>query len=134
MYNREQCEELRSTLSKRQQDQISAERMEQLRIKEQQKMREIEDDKVYAKLWYADIEAKAKREEADTQRIMMGNKDQVEVLQQQMAALEAQKADEKRLMAEEAQLLVSLAFRRDAMVLIDVFYFTPERTATIDKN
>ncbi|ELT96543.1 hypothetical protein CAPTEDRAFT_143123, partial [Capitella teleta] len=102
---REQCEELRSTLSKRQQDQISAERMEQLRIKEQQKMREIEDDKVYAKLWYADIEAKAKREEADTQRIMMGNKDQVEVLQQQMAALEAQKADEKRLMAEEAQLL-----------------------------
>lgn len=94
-------------MSKRQQDQIAAERVEQLRMKEEIKKRDQEQDELYAKLWYADIEAKAKREEADTQRIMMGNKEMLEVLQKQMAALQAQKEEEKKLIEEEAQLLVN---------------------------
>ena len=45
-------------MSKRQQDQVAAERMEQLRIKEDiEQQRKAEDD-MYAKLWYDDMEAK----------------------------------------------------------------------------
>ena len=52
---RNQCEELRSTLSKRHMDEVAAERMEQMRIKEEQKLINEEEDKIYADMWYADI-------------------------------------------------------------------------------
>ena len=81
--------------------------MEQLRIKDHTRQQERQQEDMYTKLWYEDIEAKARREEADTQRIMSGNKEMLEVLQQQMAALEAQKQEEKKLVEEEALLLVS---------------------------
>lgn len=51
--------------------------------------------------------AKAKREEDDTRRQMMANRDTLEVLQRQVAALEAHKQNEKALVEEEARILVS---------------------------
>ena len=48
---REQCEELRGTLSKRQQDQVAAERMEQLLLKEEAAKKLEEEERMYADLW-----------------------------------------------------------------------------------
>ncbi len=95
-------------MSKQHQDEVAEERMEQLRIRNEMEARQKEEDDMYAKLWYADMEAKMKREEAETQRQMSANKDTLEVLQMQVAALEEKKEQEKALVAEEAQLLVSV--------------------------
>ena len=53
------------------------------------------------------MQAKARREEKDTQRQMSANRDMLDTLNKQMAALEAQKQEEKNLQMEEARLLVS---------------------------
>lgn len=50
-YGRSQCEELRSTLSRRQQDQIAAERTEQMRQKEVMMQEAARDEKMFADLW-----------------------------------------------------------------------------------
>ena len=55
---------------------------------------------------YADMKAKAIREEEDTQRKMSANMDMLSVLNQQVAAAEAQKQEEIKLIEEERQLLV----------------------------
>ena len=52
---RNQCEELRSTMSKRQQDEIAAERMDQLRVKDEMAEFEREQEQVYTDMWYADM-------------------------------------------------------------------------------
>ncbi len=65
------------------------------------------EEKMYADLWYADMQAKAKREEMETQQQMSANRETLQILNKQMAALEAQKKEEKRLQDEEARLLVS---------------------------
>lgn len=58
MIYRSQCEELRSTMSKRTQDEVSAELVFQMREKlEFEKQKEAEN-KFYADLWEADMMAK----------------------------------------------------------------------------
>jgi len=106
---RNQCEELRSTVSKREMDQIAAERMEQLRIKSEREEEQKAEDEMYAELWYADMQAKARREEEETKKQMLANRDTLEVLQRQMAALEAQRQQEKLLVEEEARILAETA-------------------------
>ena len=83
--------------------------MEQLRIKSEQEQAVKEEEDMYAKLWYADMETKAQREEEETKKQMQANRDTLEVLQRQMAALEAQKQQEKYLVEEEARILVSFS-------------------------
>lgn len=56
------------------------------------------------------FQAKAKREEEDERKRMEGNLETLAVLQKQMAALEAQKEEEKKLIEEEAELLVRRTF------------------------
>ena len=53
------------------------------------------------------MKAKAAREEADTQHRISANRDMLEVLNQQVAALESKKQEEIILREEEAKLLVS---------------------------
>lgn len=48
----------------------------------------------------------ADREERDAKERHLRNKEQLAMLQTQMAALEKRKAEEKRLIAEQAELLV----------------------------
>ena len=61
---------------------------------------------MYAQLWYEDIRTKALREEEEEKKKIRANQEMVEVLQKQMAAVEAHKQMEDALVAEEAQLLV----------------------------
>ena len=103
---RNQCEELRSTLTKRGQDQVCAERLEQLRLKEEVAAERRAEEAMYARLWEQDMLDKAAREEREAQEQRRRNLDTVDVLRQQMAALDAQKEEAKKLKEEEAQLLV----------------------------
>lgn len=102
---RNQCEELRSTLSKRQQDEVCAERLEQIRIKEVMEDEQRQEDQMYAHLWEQDMLAKAQREERDAKAAHERNTEVLTVLRKQMAALEAAKEEKVRLKEEEAQLL-----------------------------
>ncbi|KAK3098560.1 hypothetical protein FSP39_020643 [Pinctada imbricata] len=102
---RNQCEELRSTLSKRQQDEVCVERLEQLRIKEEMQREKKQEDAMYAHLWEQDMLAKAAREEKDAAAAHERNQEVLGVLRKQMAALEEQKEEARRLKEEEAQLL-----------------------------
>lgn len=104
---RNQCEELRSTLSKRQQDEVCVERLEQIRIKEEMEEEKRQEEQMYAKLWEEDMLAKAAREERDAKAAHQRNAEVLSVLRKQMAALEATKEEARQLKEEEAQLLVS---------------------------
>lgn len=103
---RAQCEELRSTLSKRHQDQVCLERLEQLRQKEEHVRDRKAYEDMYAQLWEQDMLAKAAREEREANEKHERNRGVLEVLQKQMAALDAQKEEARKLVEEEAQLLV----------------------------
>ena len=103
---RNECEELRGTLCKRQQDEVAAERMDQLKEKAELERQKQEQEEMYAKLWEEDRLAKARREEMESMRQIERNRETLAILQQQMAALEAKKQEEKDLIRQEAQLLV----------------------------
>ncbi|XP_071794477.1 cilia- and flagella-associated protein 53-like [Asterias amurensis] len=102
---REECEELRSTLSRRHMDEVCLERSDQLRIKaeidEQNKVHE----QMYADLWHQDMLAKAAREEKEAQERHARNRETLDTLQKQKAALEAKRLEAKRLKEEEGRLL-----------------------------
>ena len=106
IFHRNQCEELRGVVSKRECNIVASERMKQLRDKEILAKRKEEEERMYADLWYADIKAKADREEEDARRRMESNRGLLEVLQHQMAAVEAEKQKENDLKYEEAKILV----------------------------
>ena len=55
---RSQCEELRSTMSKRTQDEVSAELVFQMKEKLDSQKQKEEEEKMYADLWEADMMAK----------------------------------------------------------------------------
>lgn len=77
--SREECEELRATLSKRQRDDVFTERHEQLRMKAEQKKRDEEIEKLYADMWEQDRQVKALREEKTAQEQMERNRETLRV-------------------------------------------------------
>lgn len=100
-----QCEELRSTLSKREQDIVCAERIEQLRFRDDQKREQKAYDDMYADLWEQDRQEKMAREEREAKAAHERNRETLDVLRKQMAALEAQKEEAKQLQQEELELM-----------------------------
>ncbi|XP_013385627.1 cilia- and flagella-associated protein 53-like [Lingula anatina] len=102
---RNECEELRSTLSKRHQDEVCTERLEQLRIKERIEEEKKQEEAMYADLWHKDMLSKMEREEREAQAQHARNREVLGVIQLQRAALEAQKEEAIRLREEEARLL-----------------------------
>lgn len=56
--HRAQCEELRTTLSKREQDIVCAERLEQLKLKGEEAKEQKAYDEMYAQLWEKDRQEK----------------------------------------------------------------------------
>ncbi|XP_071952788.1 cilia- and flagella-associated protein 53-like [Antedon mediterranea] len=102
---REECEELRATLSRRHMDEVCTERFEQLRMKSEMQMQKRDEDKMYADLWEQDRQAKALREADESQKQHERNKEMVETLQKQRASLEEQRKQEKQLKEEEGRLL-----------------------------
>ena len=77
--NREECEELRSTQSQRQRDELFDEREAQLSEKVKKKEQEEEIEQMYAELWDQDRQAKAHREELQAKEQMERNRDMVKV-------------------------------------------------------
>jgi len=77
---RDNCEELRATLSQRHQDEVFLERNEQLRMKEEQKKKEAEVDKFYADLWAEDIAIKSQKEEEIAREQIERNRETLKVL------------------------------------------------------
>jgi hypothetical protein len=102
---REGCEELRLTVSRRQHDDILAEREDQVRLKAEADREKRQEEEFFAKLWYSDMAAKARREEEDARRQRDANLSTLTVLQQQIAQLEEKKRQEKLLAEEEAQIM-----------------------------
>lgn len=103
---RNQCEELRNLSTKRQRDEVLAERQYQMKMNEEFNRQHKEEEDLYAKMWYADIEAKNKKEEEDSKRQLSANRETVVYLQKQIAELEDKKKQEKSLIEEEARLMV----------------------------
>lgn len=110
---RDNCEELRSTLSQRHQDEVFVERHEQLKMKEEKKKKELEVDKFYADLWAEDIQIKSMREEQTAREQIERNRETLKVLQVQIAACEKQREDEEKLKEMEAQWLKEEAKLRE---------------------
>ncbi len=103
---REECEELRSTLTRRHMDEVCLERGDQLRIKAEIDEQNKADEQMYADLWHQDMLAKAAREEKEAQERHARNRETLDTLQKQKAALEAKRLEAKRLKEEEGRLLV----------------------------
>ncbi|EDO36212.1 predicted protein, partial [Nematostella vectensis] len=102
---REECEELRSHLSRRHQDEVFSERSDQIRMKNEQKQREKDLEKMYADLWERDVKAKAQREEQEAMEQMERNRETLRVLQLQSEANAKQREEERRLKELEAEWL-----------------------------
>ena len=79
MFARNQCEDLRSILSKRHQDEVCRDRAEQLRLKEEERKKEQEVEMMYAQLWDEDRQAKCKREEMEAALQIERNRDILKV-------------------------------------------------------
>lgn len=82
-FDRDQCEDLRSILSKRHQDEVCRDRAEQLRLKQEEKKREQEVEQMYAKLWDDDRQAKCKREEIEAALQIERNRDMLKVIERE---------------------------------------------------
>ena len=76
---RDECEELRSELSKRTRDKIFSDRNEQIKIKQDQLAREAATEDFYADVWEQDRLSKAHREEIETQKQIERNRSTLEV-------------------------------------------------------
>lgn len=103
---REQSEELRNNVSKLQRQEILGDLHDQMRTRLEQDQENRQQEEYFNQMWMADMEAKAKREEADVKRKDEANRETLVFLRQQMAALEEKKQQEKRLVEEEALLMV----------------------------
>ncbi|CAG5131035.1 unnamed protein product [Candidula unifasciata] len=102
---REQCEELRSALSKKHYEEICLDRLDQLQQKEEAALERQAYDDMYARLWEQDMLEKAAREEREVKELHERNRGTLEIQRKQMAALEAQRQEEKKLKEEEAQIM-----------------------------
>lgn len=103
---RQQCEELRSALSKQNFEQVCLDRLDQLQQKEEAALEKQAYDDMYAKLWEQDMLEKAAREEREAKDQHERNRGVLEIQRKQMAALEAKKEEERKLKEEEAHLMV----------------------------
>ena len=81
LYYRDQCEDLRSILSKRHQDEVCRDRAEQLRLKEEERKKERRVEEMYARLWDEDRQTKCKREEMEAALQIERNKEMLKVLE-----------------------------------------------------
>ncbi|XP_038258770.1 cilia- and flagella-associated protein 53 isoform X1 [Dermochelys coriacea] len=102
---REQCEEVRLQWSQRHQKEVCSDRLAQLALKEELKKQEKREEQIFAELWEEDRLAKEKRGIEDFQKKSEQNEELLNVLNAQVAALDAQREATKQLKEEEARLL-----------------------------
>lgn len=101
-----QCEELRSVLTRRHQDQVCQERQHQLCLAAEIEREHQAEDMMYAELWERDRLAKAAREEEEAEQAMGRNYKQLEVLQLQRKENAVRNAAHKETIKMEASQLV----------------------------
>lgn len=107
---RDNCEELRSTLSQHHQDEVFHERHEQLRMKEEQKKRDAEVEGFYADLWAKDIAIKRQKEEETARDQIERNRETLKVLSSQFT----NKAELDDLKYSQMQKLEIISHHTDA--------------------
>jgi len=104
---REQCEELRTSALQKRWEDLTSEREEQVRMKKELAKQRRDEEDHFARMWFADMESKARREEEAAKRQSEANRQTSAVLQQQMTELNDKKRQEKQLLEEQARLQVS---------------------------
>ena len=92
-------------MTKRHMDQVFRDREAQLRLRDQQRQLEQEEERMYADLWQNDIASKAEREENEASMLIERNMETLKILDLQTAALEKQKEEGRKLREEEAEFL-----------------------------
>ena len=100
-----QCEELRSVLSRRHQDQVCAERQHQLNLQAEIERERQAEEEMYAELWERDRLAKAAREEREAQDAMQRTSNMLTTLQAQRQKNAIMKEAEKEMINKEAEQL-----------------------------
>ena len=92
-------------MTKRHMDQVFRDREAQLRQREEQRLYDQDEDRMYAELWQNDIASKAQREENEAMMLIERDMETLKILDLQTAALEKQKEEARRLREEEAVFL-----------------------------
>eukprot|EP00116_Pleurobrachia_bachei_P000558 sb/3460820/ len=111
---REECDELRPILARKHQNEVFEERAKQIEISNMIKSREKEEEGMYAALWESDRIMKSEREERECAAAIQRNKDCLEVLEKQLAAIRLQNESAKKLKEEEARLMEEEKLQREA--------------------
>jgi len=102
---RGECEELRSVLSRRHQDQVCQARQGQIDTKQKIAAERRGEDSLYSQLWKQDAEVKAKREEDEALGQIARNKQTLAVLDKQVSERQAQNMLKLREIELDAQRL-----------------------------
>ncbi|KAM8793557.1 cilia- and flagella-associated protein 53-like [Eudromia elegans] len=102
---REQCEEFRTRWVQKHQQEVCADRLAQLALKEELKKQQQQEEQMFAKLWEEDRLAKEKQEVVDMQRAAEQHQELLSLLGAQVAVLNAHREEAKRLKEEEARVL-----------------------------
>ncbi|KAL7376352.1 hypothetical protein ABVT39_006338 [Epinephelus coioides] len=103
---RGQCEELRSELMRRREQQVCQERAAQVRSGQEQQRLQQQEERMFDELWEADRRAKVDRETERAQRQQQRNRKQLDVIRSQMEEAEQQRQRSRELRAEEAALML----------------------------
>ena len=85
------------------------EHMRQIEEKIFRERQRMEEEAVFADLWYQDIQAKKDKEDRDVREKAEKNRQVSSVLREQMLVLEKQKEEQKQLKMENAKLLVNIS-------------------------
>uniref|UniRef100_A0A5F8GBR2 Cilia- and flagella-associated protein 53 n=1 Tax=Monodelphis domestica TaxID=13616 RepID=A0A5F8GBR2_MONDO len=102
---RQQCEELRILLSLQDKQKVCEERQAQLAFNEELRKQKIIEDNMFIALWESDRLAKERREAEESCEKEKREEQTILCLNAQMASLNAQKEEARRLKREEALLL-----------------------------
>lgn len=100
-----ECDELRTYQSKHLQSGMGVEHMRQIGEKIEREQYRLQEEGVFADMWYQDIEAKNLKEDDKLRKTKERNLQVSAVLKQQMEVLENQKLETKRIKNENAKLL-----------------------------
>eukprot|EP00906_Rhabdomonas_costata_P027814 RCo039509 len=102
---RDQCDELRSAVSKNTVLQVAEDRREQILWNEEKKRQEREDNQIFSEMWEQERLKKIQRAQDDLERTKRMNEDLRRNLAIQKAAWEDAKRREKEIQAEEDRIM-----------------------------
>lgn len=92
--------------TRRRQGEVCSERASQIRSREEARRQRADEEQLFAQMWEGDRRAKQERESQEARRQRESNAEQVSFLRMQMEAAEQQRAEDRQLKEEEAQILV----------------------------